>query len=212
MPTVLLVEDDPRVAEAIALMLTLDGRHNLVGSVTTVAAALAMAREKRPDLVLLDLGLPDGSGIDVLRALHAEPRAPLFVVLTVFEDDEHLFGALRAGAVGYLLKADVVVRLLGALDEVAAGGSPMSPGIARRVLGAFAEPPRADPPALLTAREREVIELLVLGATYDEIGRGLEISTNTVRTHIRAIYEKLEVCSRTEATREAIRRGIVERP
>jgi DNA-binding NarL/FixJ family response regulator len=151
----------------------------------------------------------------VLRVLRGVGLEPTAVVLTVFDDSEHVFDALRAGAVGYLLKDDFGARLVPALDEACAGGSPMSPTIARRVLASFAEPPStasADLVPPLTKREHEVTVLLADGASYDEIGRTLGVSTNTVRSFIRSIYDKLHVCSKTEAVKEAVRLGYVRLP
>jgi DNA-binding NarL/FixJ family response regulator len=135
------------------------------------------------------------------------------VILTVFDDDAHLFDSLRAGAVGYLLKDDLFEHLLPSLDDVCAGGAPMSASIARRVLRSFrapAEPAAPEEPAL-TPREVEVLGLLARGCTYDEVARMLAISPNTVRTYIRSTYEKLHVSSKTEAALEAIRRGLIRR-
>lgn len=217
MPSVLLVDDDPRIRTAVRAMLTADsgGRYSLVGEAGTCLGALALARKLKPDVLLLDLGLPDGKGTSVMCTLRNEGTAPLALVLTVFDDDEHIFDALRAGAVGYLLKDDIGVRLIASLDEVCSGGSPMSPSIARRILTSFVPPATKSgdlATSLLTPREREVTELLAQGATYDEIGITLKIATNTVRTFIRSIYEKLQVSSKTEAVREAMRLGIVDKP
>jgi DNA-binding NarL/FixJ family response regulator len=214
MPTVLIVEDDLRIRAAARKLLEATGRFRVVGEAGAVARAVAIARAERPDLMLLDLNLQDGSGIDVLRALSADGKVPMTIVLTIFDDNAHIFDALRAGAMGYLLKEDFVARVTSSLDEVLAGGSPMSPSIARRVLTSFREPAAnvATSPCELTPREREVTQLLAHGSTYDEIGQLLGISTNTVRTFIRSIYEKLHVSSKTEAVREAMRLGVVPKP
>ena len=196
-------------------MIGNDSRYRLVGQAATVAAAIEMARRLEPEILLIDLGLPDGTGTEVLRAVHDLRVRPLALVLTVFDDAEHVFDALRAGAIGYLLKEDVATRLLSFIDEVCAGGAPMSSTIARRVLTSFAEPSAeasVTREAALTAREREVTELLADGASYDEIGRTLGISTNTGRGFIRLIYDKLHVCSKTEAVREAVRLGYLHLP
>jgi len=207
--TVLLVEDDARVRCAVRELVS-PSRFTLGGEAATVADALRLDLASA-DVVLLDLGLPDGSGLDVLRALRRERANTLAIVMTVFDDDAHVFEALRLGAVGYLLKDDLVGRLVPAIEEACAGGSPMSPTIARRVLGSFVEPAPSEGVAL-TKREREVTELLAHGSTYDDVARMLGISTNTVRTFIRSIYEKLHVGSKTEAVREAMRLGIVKKP
>lgn len=213
MTPVALVDDDPRVHEAVrALLGAPGGRHALVGAASTLAGARSLLRGTAAAALLLDLGLPDGAGTELLRELPAlRPGLPV-LVLTVFDDDAHLFEALRAGAFGYLLKEELVDRLVAALDDLLAGGSPMSPSIARRVLRSFtsADGAAPEPPArALSERELAVLELLAVGATYGEIARGLSISANTVRTHIRSLYEKLHVASRTEAALKATRLGLV---
>ncbi len=214
MTGIAIVDDDVSVRRSARALIETLPRFEVSGEADGVAAAIALIRRTHPDVVLLDLGLTDGSGIDVLRALSPSLPRLIAIVLTVFEDDAHIFDALRAGASGYVLKHDLNRRLLPAIDEALAGGAPMSPTIARRVLGSFAAP--ASPPAesdrVLTAREREVTELLAHGSTYDEVARMLGISSNTVRSFIRSIYEKLHVSSKTEAVREAMRLGILSKP
>lgn len=215
MPSILIIDDDPRVRAATRRVLASHPRFEFIGESGTVAHGIDLARATKPDVLLLDLGLPDGSGADVLRALRGDARVPLTLVLTIFDDAEHVFEALRSGALGYLLKDQLAARLGPALDEVCAGGSPMSPTIARRVLMSFSapnDPERDATHCSLTKRERDVIGLLAEGARYDDVGRDLGVSTNTVRTFIRSIYEKLHVGSKTAAVREAIRLGYVRTP
>jgi DNA-binding NarL/FixJ family response regulator len=210
MRRVLLIEDDPRVRAAIrALLGAAPERYALVAEAGTVAEGRAALDAQQPDLLLLDLQLPDGSGLELLRNDRDTPW--LTVIMTVFDDDVHVFDSLRAGAVGYLLKDDVFEHLLPSLDNVCVGGSPMSSSVARRVLRSFRAPPLAPAPqgAALTPREIEVLTLLARGCTYDEVARMLAISTNTVRTYIRSIYEQLHVSTKTEAALEAIRRGLI---
>ncbi len=208
---IVLIEDDPHVRTGIREVLArCPNRYEWVGEASTVVDARVLCADTRPDVILLDLGLPDGGGADLLRELRARKIDALALVLTIFDDDSHVFDALSAGAVGYLLKDDIPARLSSSLDDLVAGGAPMSPSIARRILATFATPPSTT--MLLTPREREVIEHLARGLTYDEIGTSLGISTNTVRTFIRSIYEKLHVCSKTEAVFEAMRLGLVKRP
>src|SRR6185312_14132907 len=136
--TVSLAEDDARVRAAVRALLAASRRFALVAEAASVAEAVVATRVVTPDVLLLDLGLPDGSGLDVLHALRERGAETLAIVMTVFDDEPHIFDALRAGAIGYLLKDDLVARLVPALDEACAGGSPMSPSIARRVLTSFA--------------------------------------------------------------------------
>lgn len=213
--SVVVVEDDARVRAAVRQLLAPERRYRLVGEAGTVAAGIALARKCKPHVLLLDLCLPDGTGADVLRALRVDKPRPIVFVLTVLEDAEHMFDALLAGARGYLLKEKLADRLVPALDDACAGGASMSAGVTPRALGTFADSsaPRSSAiHAALTAREREVTELLARGSSYDEIGRTLYVSTNTVRTFIRRIYEKLRVSSKTGAVREAVRLGYVRMP
>jgi len=160
------------------------------------------------DVALVDLGLPGMPGQELISIAKATwPRVEL-LVLTGFANDESIYEALRGGATGYLLKDAGPEEIASAIDEVCAGGAPMSPGIARRVLAGFYAH-RQGPDPDLTQREREVLELLTRGASYPLIGRALGISTNTVQSHIRSIYRKLQVSTKSEATLVAIRRGYV---
>jgi DNA-binding NarL/FixJ family response regulator len=207
---VLHVEDAPQVRGGFAAMLRADPALSLVGSATTGGEALALLHGGLDlEVAVVDLGLPDMSGVDVIRALRrARPRAvPL--AFTVFDDPEHIFPALRAGARGYLLKHTSAARLLASLKEAAAGGAPMTPLIARRVVESFGV---ADDPSgrvALTKREEDVLARLVAGHSYARIARELSVTLSTIQTHVRAVYAKLEVSSKAEATRQAIRLGLV---
>lgn len=204
---VLLVEDDPLVAEDLAALLVNRADLSLVAAFPSGELTLdAIHRGLEADVALVDLGLPGMRGRDLIRQLKALRAGLEIVVLTVFDDDDNLYGALRAGASGYLLKDASCHDLAEAVLQVHRGGAPMSPSIARRVLLEFREPPSSSH-AALTARERDVLELLTKGASYPLIGEALSISTNTVQSHIRSIYRKLEVCTKAEATAEAYKRG-----
>lgn len=162
------------------------------------------------NLVLLDLELPEMGGIEVLRTLRKRPSPPEVLVLTVFDDRESLFSALKAGAGGYILKDTPLDTLCRALEEVADGGAPMSPAIARRVLQEFQKPTGDDEMDRLSAREKEVLQILVQGFTYDEIGEKLFISGGTVQVHLKKIYRKLGVRSRSAAVAKALRSHLVD--
>lgn len=205
---ILIVEDQAIFARS--LRRTLEAKMGAPSIVVadTVARAVAALAEAPPDLVMLDLGLPDGSGFDVLEACQRLPKRPRVVVVTVFDDDHHLFRALRRGVDGYVLKEESGDELVRLIQEVLADRPPLSASIARRVIQHFAgavEPP-TEP---LTERETTILQLLAKGCTVAEAARHLEISPHTVQHHVKGLYRKLEVHSRAEMTRAAVDLGIV---
>jgi DNA-binding NarL/FixJ family response regulator len=171
-------------------------------------AALATSREP-PDVILLDIGLPGMSGLDGIPRLVAAAPGVRIIVLTVFEDEDKIFRAICAGATGYLLKMSPVGEITAAIRDVLAGGSPMNGRIARRVLEMFTRlaPPPAD--YGLTERERGVLDLMVQGLIKKEIASELDLSVHTVDTHIRNIYEKLHVHTRSGAVAKALKEKLV---
>lgn len=180
------------------------------------AANLREARaliDPPPPLALIDLGLPDGSGVELIEALQRACAGTLCIVATVFDDDAHLFPALRAGAQGYVLKDQAPDALAEMLRGIAAGRPPLSPSIARRLLRHFqplpAPRPAGDAEPHLTPRETEVLRLTAKGLTLGEIAEALAISRHTVSGYLKDIYRKLCVSSRAEAALEAARRGLV---
>ena len=163
-------------------------------------AALAGLPAAPPAVVLMDINMPGMSGIECVRRLKPQMPATQFVMLTVYEDADHIFKALASGASGYLLKRTPRAELLAALQDVSAGGSPMSSNIARKIVQSFQRfNTSVSEPDHLSPREREVLELLARGLLYKEISEALHISVPTVNTHIRRIYEKLHVRSRSQA-------------
>jgi DNA-binding NarL/FixJ family response regulator len=207
--TVVLVEDDAATREHLARAIAAASEFRVVASEATLAGGLLALRRHSPALLLTDLGLPDGSGMELIRAASANGRT-LPLVITVFGDEEHAVAAIRAGALGYLLKSDSGVEIALALREVLNGGSPISPSIARYLLGAVrGNRPEQSPDVGITERELEVLRAIVKGFSYDEIARLLDISSTTVATHVRRIYRKLSVHSRSEATYEALQQGII---
>ena len=165
----------------------------------TAEAAVAELPQHMPDLAIVDLNLPGMNGIEFIARLKTQCPKVLFLVLTTYEESSLIFDALKAGACGYLLKRTPPSELISAIVQATEGGSPMSPQIARQVVNFFHKAPRNEKLECLTERELAVLDHLAQGAMYKEIADRLQISIDTVRTHLRKIYEKLHVHSRTEA-------------
>lgn len=205
----LVVEDDDRFRDDVVDLIESRPDLRLISAFRAAEPALAaIASGVVADVALVDLGLPRMTGLELVRRLKAARPELEIIILTIFSDDDSLYGALRAGASGYLLKGGTPSELAEAVLQVHRGGAPMSPSIARRILREFREEPVVSE-SPLTARETEVLQLLARGASYPEIGTMLAISLSTVQFHIRAIYRKLEVGTKAEATAEAFRRGMI---
>jgi DNA-binding NarL/FixJ family response regulator len=205
----IIVEDDSSLRAELVAALQSHGDLEIVAALVAAEPALALIRQGTDiDVALVDLHLPRMSGHDFIAQAKAVRPGLEVVVLTAFCDDESVYEALRVGATGYLMKDATTAEIAAAIGQVRAGGAPMSPSIARRVLASFRARPDGNE-STLTQREREVLELLTRGATYALIGEGLLISLSTVQSHIRSIYRKLEVSTKAEATLAAIRRGYV---
>lgn len=176
----------------------------------SLANARTLLRQHPPDIALIDLGLPDGSGVELIRDL--TPRGCQCVVTTIYADDHHLFPALRAGACGYLLKDQPGDKVVHALRGIVAGEPPLSPVIAQRLLRVFGAPanPAERIDARLSNRERETLTLIAKGFRLPEVAAQLGVSRNTAAGFIKAIYRKLDISSRAEATLEATRMGLVD--
>lgn len=215
---VLVVEDEPETRERLAQAVSADEGLELCGSAGDCATARGLFALHRPRVVLLDLGLPDGSGTALIHEFLAQDPTALFMVITVFGDEVHVVEAIKAGASSYLLKDASAPQLARAIRDLLAGGSPISPGVARYLLQRLhqpAPPPRpapADPSLQLSTREHDVLELVAKGYAYAEIGRALDISVNTVGSHVKQIYRKLAVTSRGEAVFEAMQQGLLDDP
>ena len=214
--SVLLVEDDDATRAHLAKEIAAHPELRLHGAAASCREARMELAESEPDVMLVDLGLPDGSGADLIRELSARGSRTQSMVITVFGDESHVVAAIEAGATGYLLKDASSDRIGRAILELLGGGSPISPAIARHLLKRFYAPPQAPAPGRaadlpgLTEREHEVLALLVKGFTYAEIAELLAISAHTVTTHVRHIYGKLEVRSRAEAVYEALHLGLLK--
>jgi DNA-binding NarL/FixJ family response regulator len=204
----LIVEDHPDAGEWLRRAVLAAFSEVAVTLDATFSGGLAHIEEDPPELALIDLELPDGSGIGLIERLRARSADAVIVVTTVFGDDQHLFAALRAGASGYVLKDESEAKLAALLRGIARGEPPLSPGIARRLLEHFHDPgPSAD--ATLTPRERDVLTLLAKGLTVAATAEMLGITVNTTAGYAKNVYRKLNVSSRAEATLEATRRGLV---
>ena len=172
-------------------------------------ALAALAQDDSPDLILLDVGLPGMSGLEGIRLIRERSPNTLVVILTVFEDDEKVFQAICAGASGYLLKTGGVSHITQAVHDALAGGSPMNPRIARRVLEMFSKLAPKHSDYGLSDREKEILQCMVSGLIKKEIAEKLALSVHTVDTYLRRIYEKLEVNTRTGAVAKALKEGLV---
>lgn len=195
-----LIEDDPPFAEALAKYLSLRGsRVECVAVYPDAEAALRGMAKDPPEVALVDINLPRMNGIECVARLKVIHPTVLCLILTMYDDSPMIFDALKAGACGYLLKRTPPAEIVDAIVQVRGGGSPMSPEIARQVVSFFHRSPSAEGLTVLTDREREVLELLAQGSLYKEIANRLGVSIDTVRNHLRKIYDKLHVHSRTEA-------------
>ncbi|MGO8836137.1 MAG: response regulator [Limisphaerales bacterium] len=195
-----IVEDDAPARDLLGDWVQHAPGFRCVGRHACAEAALAALPMEKPSVVLMDINLPGISGIECVRRLKPLLPDTQFVMLTVYEDPEHIFNALAVGACGYLLKRVSRAELVEALQEVHAGGSPMSSNIARKIVQSFHRPAHQPSENMeLSPREREVLELLGRGYLYKEIAELLKISRPTVNTYIRRIYEKLHVRSRSQA-------------
>ena len=206
MITVSIIDDDPDLRESIAGYINAAPGLRCVSAYGTALEALERIPRDRPDVVLMDINMEGMNGIECTLKLKLALPAVNILMLTVFEDTDQIFGALAAGANGYLLKRSPPAKLLDAIRDVHTGGSPMSAPIARKVVRSFqASPPAADQTTALSDREKQVLDCLAKGLVYKQISEELAISVDTIRTYIRRIYEKLHVHSRTEAVAKYLR-------
>ena len=196
-----LIEDDVRLRQLMARWLQNEPGFQIINQYSDAESAVVNLPKDRPDVALVDINLPQQSGIDCVRQLkHLMPDTQ-FGMVTVYEDADKIFQALAAGATGYILKQTPREDLIVAIRELQRGGSPMSPNIARKVVQSFHHAPAAvsEPRTHLSEREQQVLDGLVRGDLYKEISDGLGISMGTLHTYIRRIYEKLHVHSRAQA-------------
>ncbi|MBL9194459.1 MAG: response regulator transcription factor [Opitutaceae bacterium] len=197
---VVIVEDDRAVRENLAALINMDDRLRLLGAFGSAEIALRDVPALQPALAVMDINLPRMNGIECVARLKLKLPSLHVLMLTVYEDDDSVFRALKAGASGYLVKRDAAEKLLNALQEIQQGGAPMSAHIARQVVQFFhrSEVPAAESEHL-SPRETEILDLLVQGLILKEVADQLGIGLETVRTHVNHVYHKLHVRSRTEA-------------
>ncbi|MDP4151806.1 MAG: response regulator transcription factor [Bacteroidota bacterium] len=204
--TLTIVEDLDEVREGLRNFLALSPEFNVLDTFRTAEEAVEAIPRLAPDIVIMDINLPGMNGIECIRSVRSLSPRTQFMMFTVYENDEKVFEALKAGASGYLLKNTGLVSIIESLKELHEGGSPMSSNIARKLVSNFQQSARNEGPGNLTAtipvlsvRENEILHLLSQGLLYKEIADRLKISTSTVRQHIHRIYDKLHVQNRTEA-------------
>lgn len=214
MITVMVVEDDPAFLTRFSGIVACDPDFELFAAVGDLASARQALSKVAPDVLLVDLGLPDGSGVGLIREMASRYPATDIMVITVFNDEDHVLASIEAGATGYILKDSMPEEFVELIRQLRAGGSPISPVIARQLLKRF-KPKLPVPPAgqsaeaALSARESEVLSYIAKGFSFAEIACLLGISPHTVTTHVKNIYQKLAVHSRGEAVYEASRMGLV---
>ena len=213
----LIVEDDPMFRSRFEEILSRADGYRIVASAASVADGIAAARASRIDLLVVDLGLPDGDGTAVIREISERQPECAVMVVTVFGDEEHVVNAIEAGASSYLLKDCNEQEFMAAIRDLLAGGSPMNPMVARLVLDRMRRmPPQPTPassldkPIELSERETEILTLVAKGFSFADICSLLSITNNTVKTHINRIYRKLAVHSRGQAVYEATKLGLLK--
>jgi DNA-binding NarL/FixJ family response regulator len=217
---VVVCEDQPQILKNQIKILQEAPEVEVIGTALSGEAALELLEKKQPDVLLQDLGLPRMSGIDVTREVKRRWPAVEVLIFTIFDEEEKVMEAVKAGASGYLLKGASSEKILEAIHEVHAGGSVIQPNLARRLLRRFhvaetdSRPPpvfREEPPTRpLTEREIEILRLIAKGLSNNEAASVLKLSRATVRTHLEHIYTKLEVTNRVEAVTEGLRKGLIE--
>lgn len=207
--SILLYEDNFQLSESIQTMLRLKEEFTLVGSYGNPQNVLTHLETLTPDLLIMDIDMPGMNGIEAVSKVRQVNADIPILMLTVFDDNQHVFDAICAGASGYLLKKHIATRLFASIDEVMSGGAPMSPSIARMVLTSVHRNTAPENPYNLTPKEKEVLTSLSKGNSYKLIAAEVHISIDTVRSHIRKIYDKLHVHSQTQAVTKAMKEKLL---
>lgn len=194
-----IVEDNPDIQTLLVDILNAQKKFSVIGVYENCQSALKNIPLSKPEIVLMDIGLPDGSGIDCIRTLKPQFPEIEYMVCTTFEDGEVVLDALEAGASSYILKRSKPEFIINAVKELSDGGSPMNPDIARIVVSKMNKFEKQEKIEILTPREKEIMELLAKGNLYKEVAHDLDISLNTLKAHCYNIYQKLHVNNKTEA-------------
>ncbi len=209
---IIIYDDNQNLRESLSNLLALTGEYSVIGSYANCENVESEVLKLQPDVILMDIDMPVINGIEAVKKIRGFNEQVQIIILTVFDDNTHVFDALYAGANGYLLKKYVSDKLIHAIQDVLTGGAPMSPSIARMVINNMQQPVQ---PSIsksdyqLTSREKEILQLLALGNSFKLIAADLLISIDTVRTHIKHIYDKLHVRSQIEAVSKAINEKLV---
>lgn len=204
-----IYEDNDHLRESLLSLLAFTDHFEVIGAFANCEHVEEQVRTNRPDIILMDIDMPVITGIQAVQKIRSFDAQVLILMITIFDDSSHVFDAIYNGANGYLLKKSISTKLIGAMDECMAGGAPMSPTIARMVVNKLQGPQVAKTDYALTDRETATLRSLAQGNSFKMISNDLGISIDTVRTHIKRIYEKLHVHSQTEAVIKAIRENIV---
>lgn len=207
--TVVVVEDDKNIRDGLSSLFESAKGFKLNAAFENCEAALRQMKDTFPDVILMDISMPGMNGIDCVKKIISVKPETKIIMLTVYEENEKIYDALRAGASGYILKRSTLREILDAIREVMIGGAPMSPSIAKKVLNYFNQVGKKTNDINLTAREAEILKELVAAQSYNSIAEKLFISLDTVRSHIKSIYQKLHVNSKAEAVAKALKENLL---